>query len=132
MNKRYLSKEEYKELLGAEAPSNFDTLLAKASVVLDTETRRYYQFNDLEMDKVALRKRAFKMAIAMQINFYVISEADTVEGMNNQPTSVRIGDTSVTYGNKSDSKGNARMSAVSQDALNVLVGTGLLYRGARL
>ena len=132
MNKGYLNKEEYKELLGVEAPSDFYIMLAKASVVVDTETRRYYQFNDLETDKVELRKRAFKMAIALQINFYVHAETDTVEGMNSQPTSVRIGDTSVTYGNKSDIEGNARSSAISQDALNVLAGTGLLYRGLRL
>lgn len=123
----YLTREEYKELTGAEAPNDFDKLELRAGAELESVTRFYYAHNPLLDDFVG---RQFKKAIACQIDFYSEVGTTSSEKLNAKPDSVRIGNTTVSYNRTgSGAEQSKRSSALSQDALNLLRGTGLLYRG---
>lgn len=123
----YITPEQYEELTGKEAPENFKHLEMMASAELDSVTRFYFQYNELADD---LKSRQFKKAMVIQIDFLTNNEATTVEELNSQPDSIRMGDTTVTY-NRTGTGAEARKrhSALSEDALNTLRGTNLLYRG---
>lgn len=123
----YITQEEYKELTGEDAPVNFKRLEMKARAELDSVTRFYYVRNPLNDDFVG---NQFKLAMIAQIDFYVDSGTTSSEDMNNQPDSVRIGNTTVSYNRTgAGAEQSRRSSALSQDALNLLKATGLLYRG---
>lgn len=129
MSKAYLTAEEYKEITGNDVPDNFGVLLSRASAELDSVTRFFYVNNSLDDDYVT-RKRAFKRAVALQIEFMADKPTPTVEALNAQPDSVTIGDTTIAYNRSVGSaETQKRTSAVSEDALNALSFTGLLYRG---
>ncbi|MCW6681608.1 hypothetical protein NHG29_01845 [Aerococcaceae bacterium NML160702] len=130
MSKAYLTEDEYKAITGNDIPDGFGKLLSRASAELDSVTRFFYENNSLDED-FEPRKRAFKRAVALQIEFMTDKPTPTVEALNGQPDSVTIGDTTVSYsGNKNRATGiQKRTSAVSDDALNALSFTGLLYRG---
>ena len=123
----YITQEEYKELTGEDAPVSFKRLEMKARAELDSVTRFYYVRNPLNDDFVG---NQFKLAMVAQIDFYVDSGTTSSEDMNNQPDSVRIGNTTVSYNRTgTGAEQSRRSSALSQDALNLLKATGLLYRG---
>lgn len=123
----YVDEAEFKEITGREAPENYKELEMRASAELDSVTRFYFQFNELGED---FRSRQFKRAIITQIQFFEEVETTSSESLNNQPDSIRIGSTTVSYNrNSTSAETSKRSSAVSQDALNILKGTGLLYRG---
>lgn len=123
----YITQEEYKELTGEDAPVNFKRLEMKARAELDSVTRFYYVRNPLNDDFVG---NQFKLAMIAQIDFYVDSGTTSSEDMNNQPDSVRIGNTTVSYNRTgTGAEQSRRSSALSQDALNLIKATGLLYRG---
>lgn len=125
----YLTKEEYQELTGGDVPANFDYLEERAGAELDSVTRFFYAFHDLDND-IPFRRRQFKRAVALQIKFFVERGTDNVEAMNNEPDSVTVGATTVTKNRIMQGvQDSSRLSVVSQDSLNALAGTGLLYRG---
>ena len=131
----YLTLTEYEQLTGSTLSSSnlsseaeFERLLAKASNELDVLTRFYFRkcpLNDGIID------RQFKLALAYQIDFYVVKGATTLEEIESQPDSVSIGDTRIDYNRTLGSaSAKQRSSSISKDALNALAGTGLLYRGS--
>lgn len=123
----YLSQSEFIKLTGVDSVKNYEALEMRASAELDTLTRFYFQNNELGDDFIS---NQFKRALAMQILFFDEAGTTSSEQMNSQPDSVRIGNTTVSYNRTgTSSEVNKRSTAVSQDALNLLKGTGLLYRG---
>lgn len=124
----YLTQAEYAKITGMTAPMNFDELEKRASNELDVVTRFYYARNQIGDD---FKSKQFKKAIAYQIEFYVDSETTSSEALNSKPDSVRVGNTTVSYNRTgTGAESSKRTSAVSQDALNMLIGTGLRYGGA--
>lgn len=125
----YLSLKEYKRLVDRDTElteKDFRKLLRKASALLDIQTRRFYQRNDLESD-IPMRRNAFKLAIAYQIEYMHEVDATTTFGMQ-EPDSWSIGRMSVSKG-KGGSSSTNEVSLLSGDAMLQLSGTGLLYRG---
>ncbi|MER2172167.1 MAG: hypothetical protein ABS938_16240 [Psychrobacillus psychrodurans] len=106
--------------------STFSSLVVRASDAIDSITRSFYQFNDLETD-VAFRKNKFKKAVACQVEYFHEVGSTTTYGMN-EPSSVTIGRTSMSEGAKG-SQTTSQNTLVSQDAYMYLRDTGLLYRG---
>ena len=127
----YLSYTEYEALgLSNLTASEFDDLISKASFVLDSQTRDFYQFTDLESD-MPYRKQKFKMAIALQVEYMHQSNATSTYEANT-PQSWSIGRTSVSEASRYSNTGrNEAPSIVCEDALIALSGSGLLYRGVR-
>lgn len=124
----YLSLKEYKRLVDKETELTDKDFrkLRKASALLDIQTRRFYQRNDLESD-IPLRRNAFKLAIAYQIEYMHEAEATTTFAMQ-EPDSWSIGRMSVSK-SKGGSSSTNEVSLLSGDAMLQLSGTGLLYRG---
>lgn len=124
----YLTQTEYAEIMGVTAPSKFEELVKRAGNELDIITRFYFAHNPIGGD---FKSNQFKKAVAYQIEFYVETETTMSESLNAQPDSVRVGNTTVSYNRTgTGAESSKRTSALSQDALNMLRGTGLLYRGA--
>lgn len=66
----YLTYEEYQSIGFSEVTeADFPKYERKASDVLDSITRDFYQHHDLESD-VHLRKDKFKAAVAAQIDYF--------------------------------------------------------------
>lgn len=123
-----LTEQEYTDLTGEDTPVKFNALVKQAVAELNPVTRFFYEFNELEDD---FRGRQFKHALALQVKFYVDAKTSSSDVYNNKPDTVSIGDTTINYNRTiSGAKTDRRASMVSQDALNLLRGTGLLYRGA--
>lgn len=125
----YLSFREYKHLVDKDTElteKEFRKLLRKASALLDIQTRRFYQRNDFESD-IPIRREAFKLAIAYQIEYMNETEATTTFGMQ-EPDSWSIGRMSVSK-NKGGASSANEAALLSGDAMMQLSGTGLLYRG---
>lgn len=123
----YITDQEFKEFTGLDAPSNFKYLEMRASAELDTATRFYFQTNDFTGDFIS---EQFKKAMVVQVQFYMDMDTTSSEKMNAKPDSVRIGDTTVSYNRSGNATERSRRdTALSQDALNLLRGTGLLFRG---
>lgn len=125
----YLSFKEYKRLVDKETElteKDFRKLLRRASALLDVQTRRFYQRNDLESD-IPMRRNAFKLAVAYQIEYMHEADATTTFGMQ-EPDSWSIGRMSVSK-SKGGSSSTNETPLLSGDAMMQLSGTGLLYRG---
>ena len=128
----YLTYEEFKKLTGKEdiLDKDFEKFLPKASAVLDSVTNNFYQFNDINDDRIAFRVNRFKLALCSQICYFHEVGADTFEGINKAPQSVSIGSTSISNGSRYGSGGQAESkSIVAEDIFIYLEGTGLLHRG---
>lgn len=125
----YLTYNEYKKFGFTEIDeSEFDKLLPKASDVLDSVTRGFYVFNNLE-DDVSFRRDKFKKAVACQIEYFYEMGATSSHGLN-EPSTVTIGRTTVSKGARgSTSQNEPQANIVSNDVYMYLSGTGLLYRG---
>lgn len=104
--------------------STFSSLVVKASDVIDSITRSFYQFKDLETD-VAFRKSKFKKAVASQVEYFHDMGASSSHGINS-PLAVTIGRTQMSSGETNQKKTN---NIVAPDAYMYLTDTGLLYRG---
>ena len=127
----YLTYTEY-EVLGLSnlTASEFNDLISKASFVLDSQTRDFYQFTDLESDML-YRKQKFKMAVALQVEYMHQSNATSTYEANT-PQSWSIGRTSVSEASRYSNTGrNEAPTIVCEDALLALSGLGLLFRGVR-
>lgn len=107
---------------GTVAEEDFPKILDKASDVIDSVTRAFYRFNDIEQD-VPYRREQFKKAVAAQIDYFV-SVGTTSADMLMSVQSVAIGRTNVSVGG-----GGKQASVLSTDARLYLMHTGLLYRG---
>lgn len=121
----YLTYEDYQFWGTASVDEqNFPKLLQKASDVVDSVTRSFYQFNDIEQD-APFRREQFKKAVAAQVDYFADSGATNAHGLNS-PLSVSIGRTQISNGATNQNKLN---TIVSDDVYMYLKDTGLLYRG---
>ena len=128
----YITFDEYKELTAAanDNVDKFNVNLSKASAVIDNITNNFYQFNDLETDKVKFRADRFKLALCAQVDYFIEVGGNTYEGINKAPQSFSLGRTSISSGNRySESGSNESKSLVADDVYIYLDGTGLLYKG---
>ena len=128
----YITFDEYKELTVAanDNVDKFNANLSKASAVIDNITNNFYQFNDLETDKVKFRADRFKLALCAQIDYFIEVGGNTFEAVNKVPQSFSVGRTSISSGSKTNASGqNETNQLVAKDVYIYLEGTGLLYRG---
>lgn len=128
----YITFDEYKELTGASGDKvdKFNANLSKASAVIDNITNNFYQFNDLETDKVKFRADRFKLALCAQIDYFIEVVGNTFEAVNKAPQSFSVGRTSISSGSRNNASGqNETKQLVAEDVYIYLEGTGLLYRG---
>ena len=130
----YLTYDEFKTITGKsdeEFPGDaFKKWLPKASAVLDSVTRNFYQFNDLVNDPISFRSNRFKLALCSQICYFQEVGSDTFDGINKAPQSIGIGSTSISNGSRYSSGGQAESKNLEAEDLYIyLSGTGLLYRG---
>jgi len=127
----YLSFAEFKDL----APqidieeSEFNSLLRKASAVLNNITSYFYVKNDMEKDN-SWRVKQFKKALCAQIEYFHEVGSTTSEGINSAPRSFTAGRTTVTNDSRYKTSGeNETKSLISDDVFIYLEGTGLLFTG---
>ena len=128
----YITFDEYKELTAAanDNVDKFNANLSKASAVIDSITNNFYQFNDLETDKVKFRADRFKLALCAQIDYFIEVGGNTFEAVNKAPQSFSVGRTSISSGSRNNASGqNETNQLVAEDVYIYLEGTGLLYRG---
>ena len=128
----YITFDEYKELAAAanDNVDKFNANLSKASAVIDNITNNFYQFNDLETDKVKFRANRFKLALCAQIDYFIEVGGNTFEAVNKAPQSFSVGRTSISSGSRNNASGqNEKKQLVAEDVYIYLEGTGLLYRG---
>ncbi|WP_349651815.1 hypothetical protein [Lactococcus lactis] len=123
----YLTFPEYQKFGYQEVTEDdFNRLVVRASDVIDIRTRNFYRFHNLESD-IEFRKNKFKKAIALQIERMAILGAVSTAEIDS-PTNWSLDGVSVTNGGSGASGDNAT-SIISDDALELLSMTGLLYRG---
>ena len=128
----YITFDEYKELTAAanDNVDKFNANLSKASAVIDNITNNFYQFNDLETDKVKFRADRFKLALCAQIDYFIEVGGNTFEAVNKAPQSFSVGRTSISSGSRNNGSGQSETNQlVAEDVYIYLEGTGLLYRG---
>lgn len=127
----YLTFTEYKEIgYTSLEEDEFNNLIAKASTFIDSQTRDFYHYNDLEKD-IEYRRTKFKKAVALQVEYMYQSGATSTYDANT-PQSWSIGRTSVSEASRYSNTGrNEAPSIVCEDAILALSGTGLLFRGVR-
>lgn len=124
----YLTYDEYKKFGYQEVSDDeFKRLVVRASDFIDIRTRNFYRFHDLETD-IEFRATQFKKAIALQIEYMVTIGAVSTADINN-PTSWSLDGVSVSNGNSRLTDDGTSISIVSEDAIEILSETGLLYRG---
>jgi|SRR5690625_2373738 len=124
----YLTYEEYIDLGFEEMEqSEFEKLLKRASDVVDSVTRSFYKFNDMDSD-VPFRREQFKKAVAAQIQYFHDMGATSSHELNEAQT-VTIGRTTVSTSNRNSSQEEQRNKLISDDVFMYLRHTGLLYRG---
>ena len=126
----YLTYDEYIDLGFPEiGEAEFNKLLQKASDVIDSVTRSFYKFNDIDKD-VEFRRNRFKKALAVQIQFFYDMGATTSYDIDT-PASIQIGRTSISATGRSagSANSNKKTDIICDDALMYLRDTGLLYAG---
>lgn len=127
----YLTYDEYKKFGYQEVTEEeFKRLVVRASDFIDIRTRNFYRFHDLETD-IEFRATQFKKAIALQIEYMSTIGAISTADINN-PTSWSLDGVSVSNGNSRLMDDGTAISIISEDAMEVLSETGLLYRGVPL
>lgn len=124
----YLTYQEYIDLGFTEIEeSEFYKLLPKASDAIDSVTRSFYRFNDMEQD-VPFRREQFKKAIAAQVQYFHDMGGTSSHELEIAET-VTIGRTTVSSARRNSSDETKKNSIISIDALMYLRDTGLLYAG---
>lgn len=124
----YLTYQEYIDLGFPEiGESKFDKLLPKASDIIDSVTRSFYKFNDIEQD-VPFRREQFKKAVAAQIQYFHDMGGTSSHELETAET-VTIGRTTVSSTRGSSSDETKKNSIISVDALMYLRDAGFLYSG---
>lgn len=123
----YLTYDEYKKFGYQEVTEEeFKRLVVRASDFIDIRTRNFYRFHDLETD-IEFRAAQFKKAIAVQIEHMAILGAISTAEIDS-PTNWSLDGISVSNGNSSAS-GEGTVNIISEESLELLSMTGLLYRG---
>ena len=119
----------YQEYIGLGFPeieeAEFNKLLPKASDVIDSVTRSFYKFNDIEQD-VPFRREQFKKAIAAQVQYFHDMGGTSSHELEVAET-VTIGRTTVSSTRRNSSNETKKNSIISDDALMYLRDAGFLY-----
>src|SRR5690606_18301046 len=124
----YLTYQEYIDLGFPEIEeSEFNKLLPRASDVIDSVTRSFYKFNDMDSD-VPFRREQFKKAVAAQIQYFYDIGGTSSHELEVAET-VTIGRTTVSSTRSSSSNETKKSSTISDDALMYLRDAGFLYSG---
>src|SRR5690554_4712210 len=127
----YLTYDEYIELGFPEiGETEFNRLLPKASDVVDSVTRSFYKFNDMDRD-VPFRREQFKKAVAAQIQYFHDMGGTSSHELNEAQT-VTIGRTTVSTSNRDSLQKEQKNKLISDDVFMYLRYTGLLYRGVAM
>lgn len=122
----YLTYEEYQTLGTSDvSEQDFPKILAKASDVVDSVTRSFYRFNNLDDDRSEWRRKQFKKAVAAQMDYFIDMGGVSSHELNS-PLSVTLGRTQISSGERNQRQMN---NIVSNDVYMLLRDTGLLYRG---
>lgn len=126
----YLTYDEFKDLSDLDIDEQtFNSLLRKASAILNSITSYFYLKNDIEKDN-SWRVKQFKKALCAQIEYFHELGATTFESINSAPQSFSAGRTSVSYASRFKATGaNETKPLVAEDVYVYLEGTGLLYSG---
>lgn len=117
----YLTETEFLKL-GFEDVEDFETLAARARLIVDLYIKNFYDFTDFETD-FEPRKQAVKKAVAYQIAYLDSSGVMTAEDKTSL-ASMTVGRTHVSYQNGSKSSNGGRRYNLSIDALNWLTLAG--------
>ena len=117
----YLTETEFLKL-GFEDVENFETLAARARLIVDLYIKNFYDFTDFETD-FEPRKQAVKKAVAYQIAYLDSSGVMTAEDKTSL-ASMTVGRTHVSYQNGSKSSHGGQRYNLSLDALNWLTLAG--------
>jgi len=124
----YLTYSEYNDFGFSEITEDeFDQLVKRASDAVDSVTRSFYKFNNINED-VEWRREQFKKAVAAQVEYFHETGATTSYGMN-EPTHVTIGRTSMTAGSNKNAQTKPQNSFICSEVYLYLKDTGLLYKG---
>lgn len=117
----YLTETEFLKL-GFEDVEDFETLAARARLIIDLYIKNFYDFTDFETD-FEPRKQAVKKAVAYQIAYLDSSGVMTAEDKTSL-ASMTVGRTHVSYQNGSKSSNGGQKYNLSLDALNWLTLAG--------
>ena len=117
----YLTETECLKL-GFEDVEDFETLAARARLIIDLYIKNFYDFTDFETD-FEPRKQAVKKAVAYQIAYLDSSGVMTAEDKTSL-ASMTVGRTHVSYQNGSKSSNGGQKYNLSLDALNWLTLAG--------
>lgn len=117
----YLTETEFLKL-GFEDVEDFETLAARARLIVDLYIKNFYDFTDFETD-FEPRKQAVKKAVAYQIAYLDSSGVMTAEDKTSL-ASMTVGRTHVSYQNSSKSSNGGQKYNLSLDALNWLTFAG--------
>src|SRR5699024_3946034 len=124
----YLTYDEYIDLGFPEiGETEFNRLLPKASDVVDSVTRSFYKFNDIDQD-VPFRREQFKKAVAAQIQYFHDMGGTSSHELE-VAEKVTIGRTTVSSTRSNSSNETKKSSIISDDALMYLRDAGFLYSG---
>lgn len=121
----YLTETEFLKL-GFEDVEDFETLAARARLIIDLYIKNFYDFTDFETD-FEPRKQAVKKAVAYQIAYLDSSGVMTAEDKSSL-ASMTVGRTHVSYQNGSKSSNGGQRYNLSLDALNWLTLAGFGYK----
>lgn len=117
----YLTETEFLKL-GFEDVEDFETLAARAKLIVDLYIKNFYDFTDFETD-FEPRRQAVKKAVAYQIAYLDSSGVMTAEDKSSL-SSMTVGRTHVSYQNGSKSSNGGQKYNLSLDALNWLALAG--------
>lgn len=121
----YLTETEFLKL-GFEDVEDFETLSARAKLIVDLYIKNFYDFTDFDTD-FEPRRQAVKKAVAYQIAYLDSSGIMTAEDKSSL-ASVTVGRTHVSYQNGSKSSNGGQRYNLSLDALNWLTLAGFGYK----
>lgn len=121
----YLTETEFLKL-GFEDVEDFETLSARAKLIVDLYIKNFYDFTDFDTD-FEPRRQAVKKAVAYQIAYLDSSGIMTAEDKSSL-ASMTVGRTHVSYQNSSKSSNGGQKYNLSLDALNWLTLAGFGYK----
>jgi hypothetical protein len=121
----YLTETEFLKL-GFEDVEDFETLAARARLIVDLYIKNFYDFTDFETD-FEPRRQAVKKAVAYQIAYLDSSGVMTAEDKTSL-ASMTVGRTHVSYQNSSKSSHDGKRYNLSLDALNWLMLAGFGFK----
>lgn len=131
----YLTFEDYQKLNASDTAITSDLFakyIGKASLVIDEITRDYYQLHDLATDDNTYRAGKFREAVGLEINHLNELGTSSSYEAGQEPSSISMGRTSINYGNQTQGINGAPLRALySDEAVSVLAGSGLLYKGVQ-